>query len=67
VAWVAFWAIYGQGVGAENIQSALTFGAAYMLVIIVEPVADLAILAAAKTARTHKLSSLFTQRLFNAA
>lgn len=67
VAWVAFWAIYGQGLGAENIQSALTFGAAYMLVIIVEPVADLAVLAAAKTARTHKLSGLFAQRLFNAA
>lgn len=66
VAWVAFWAIYGQGVGAENIQSVLAFGAAYLLVIVVEPVADLAVLAAAKTARARSVSGLFTQRLFNA-
>ena len=42
IAWVAFWAIYGQGVGAENMQSILTFGAAYALVILIEPLADLA-------------------------
>ena len=63
VAWVAFWAIYGQGVGAENIQSVLTFGAAYMLVILIEPIADLAVLAAAKGVR----SGIFTHRLHNAA
>lgn len=67
VAWVAFWAIYGQGVGAANIQSVLTFGAAYALVIVIEPVADLAVLAAAKTARNWKHNGLFTHRLFNAA
>ncbi|MEX0312253.1 MAG: hypothetical protein AB3N17_18625, partial [Tateyamaria sp.] len=63
VAWVAFWAIYGQGFGAENIQSVLAFGGAYMLVILIEPVADLAVLAAAKGAR----SGIFTHRLHNAA
>ncbi|MEO9575013.1 MAG: energy-coupling factor ABC transporter permease [Tateyamaria sp.] len=67
VAWVAFWAIYGQGVGAENMQSVLTFGAAYMLVILIEPLADLAVLGAAKTIRDRKTGPLFTQRLFNAA
>ena len=36
VAWVAFWAIYGQGFGADNIHSIATFGGAYLLVIIVE-------------------------------
>lgn len=51
VAWVAFWAFYGQGFGAETTASVLSFGAAYMLVIVIEPVADLAILALAKMNR----------------
>ncbi len=51
VAWVAFWAIYGQGFGAENMGAVLSFGAAYMLVILIEPVADLAVLALAKMGR----------------
>ncbi|MFK7882340.1 energy-coupling factor ABC transporter permease [Roseobacter sp.] len=67
VAWVAFWAFYGQGVGAETFQSVLTFGAAYMLVVLIEPIADLTVLAAAKTLRSGKLKNLFAQRLFNAA
>ena len=66
VAWVAFWAIYGQGVGAEKIQSVLSFGAAYMLVVLIEPIADLGVLAAAKALR-GKAGSLFTPRLYNAA
>ncbi|MFT6406557.1 MAG: ABC-type Co2+ transport system permease subunit, partial [Marinomonas primoryensis] len=32
VAWVAFWAFYGQGFGAENMASVATFGLAYMSV-----------------------------------
>lgn len=67
VAWVAFWAIYGQGAGAENIQSVLAFGGAYMLVVLIEPLADLAVLAAAKAARGWKDSPAFTNRLHNAA
>ena len=67
IAWVAFWAIYGQGVGSENMQSILTFGAAYALVMLIEPLADLAVLAAAKGARNWKTGTLFTHRLFNAA
>lgn len=67
VAWVAFWAFYGQGVGADTMQSVLTFGAAYMLVVIIEPLADLAVLAGAKALRAHKLSGVFTGRLYNAA
>ena len=67
VAWVAFWAIYGQGFGAENLQSVLTFGAAYMLVILLEPVADLAVLAGAKGLRGLTQKGLFTQRLHNPA
>lgn len=67
VAWVAFWAFYGQGVGAETFQSVLTFGAAYMLVVLIEPIADLAVLAVAKALRSGKMAALFTQRLYKAA
>lgn len=66
VAWVAFWAFYGQGVGAETFQSVLTFGAAYMLVVLIEPIADLAVLAGAKALKSRKAASLFTARLYNA-
>ncbi len=67
VAWVAFWAFYGQGFGAETMASVLTFGGAYMLVVIVEPIADLAVLAVAKTMRRLDGSGLVTPRLYNAA
>ncbi|MCC1494728.1 energy-coupling factor ABC transporter permease [Cognatishimia sp. F0-27] len=67
VAWVAFWVFYGQGVGADAFQSVLTFGAAYMLVILIEPIADLAALAGAKALRGARASGLFTQRLYTAA
>ncbi|MDP4032570.1 MAG: energy-coupling factor ABC transporter permease [Pseudorhodobacter sp.] len=67
VAWVGFWALYGAGFGATNLAAIGTFGAAYMLVVLVEPLADLAVLALAKSARSLKGSGLVTPRLFNAA
>ncbi len=67
VAWVAFWAFYGQGVTAETFQSVWTFGAAYMLVVLIEPLADLAVLAAAKSLRGAKTTRLFARRLYSAA
>ncbi|MBT0955841.1 energy-coupling factor ABC transporter permease [Alphaproteobacteria bacterium KMM 3653] len=67
VAWVAFWAIYGSGFGAENLANVASFGAAYMLVVIVEPLADLAVLAGAKSLRGLKGSAFVTPRLYNAA
>jgi len=68
VAWVAFWAIYGQGFGAENMTAVLSFGAAYMLVVIIEPIADLAVLAGAKAGRKHLQNAhLTTPRLHTAA
>ncbi|HBM39477.1 MAG TPA: cobalt transporter, partial [Sulfitobacter sp.] len=51
VGWVAFWAIYGQGFAASNIAAVASFGGAYMMVILIEPLVDLAVLAAAKTLR----------------
>ncbi|MBT8154354.1 energy-coupling factor ABC transporter permease [Epibacterium ulvae] len=67
VAWVAFWAFYGQGFGAANVASVFSFGAAYMLVVLIEPIADLAVLYAAKSLRGFERAGLFTARLFNAA
>ena len=49
VTWVAFWAFYGQGFGAENLQNVLSFATAYMGVVIIEPLVDLAVLAGVKT------------------
>ncbi len=60
VSWVAFWALYGQGFGAENLQNILSFGTAYMGVVIIEPLVDLAVLAAVKTLYSSKeCSTLF--------
>lgn len=67
VAWVMFWAFYGQGFGAENVTSVLSFGAAYMTVVIVEPLVDLAALAGAKALSNLKDSGLFEKRLHAAA
>jgi ABC-type Co2+ transport system permease subunit len=67
VAWVAFWAIYGQGVGAANLAQVGTFGVAYMAVIIIEPLVDLAVLAAAKSLYRLKDSKVFHPRLYRAA
>lgn len=67
VAWVAFWAFYGQGFGAANLNAVASFGIAYMVVVLIEPVADLAILAGAKTINSMKSSPLFYSRLHNAA
>ncbi|WP_158850674.1 energy-coupling factor ABC transporter permease [Algibacter sp. L1A34] len=67
VGWVTFWAIYGQGVGVENLLNILSFGGAYMLVVLIEPLVDLGVLAAAKYL-TGKLkeSSFLEKRLYNA-
>lgn len=68
VTWVAFWAIYGRGFGAENMAEIAHFGAAYMTVVLIEPLADLAVLAAAKAQRCALNGSAFvTPRLFQPA
>lgn len=67
VMWVAFWALYGQGFASENLISVFSFGAAYMSVILIEPLVDLAVLAAAKTLGNFKNSSFLNYRLYNTA
>jgi ABC-type Co2+ transport system permease subunit len=65
VSWVAFWALYGQGFGAENINSIFSFGSAYMAVVLVEPFIDLAVLAAVKSFSSEKCNILFDKKLTN--
>ncbi len=67
VAWVGFWAVYGSGIGAENLAQVASFGAAYMSVVIVEPLLDLAILAVAKSLHQLAASKVFQPRLYQAA
>ncbi len=67
VAWVAFWAFYGRGFTAENAAAIGTFGGAYMLVIIVEPLVDLVVLAAAKALHGLKGNGLVERRLYETA
>ena len=66
VAWVGFWAVYGQGVGAENLSQIGTFGVAYMSVILIEPLLDLALLAAAKALHQLKVGRVFQPRMYQA-
>ncbi|GMV75335.1 MAG: hypothetical protein AMXMBFR78_22850 [Rubrivivax sp.] len=67
VAWVGFWALYGHGVGADNLANIASFGGAYLTVILVEPLVDLAVLAAAKTLHRLRGSPLLEKRLYAGA
>ena len=66
VTWVAFWAFYGQGFSAGNLLSVFSFGGAYMSVVIVEPLIDLAVLAIAKMTNRFSSSMLLERRLYQA-
>ncbi|MEQ1524170.1 MAG: energy-coupling factor ABC transporter permease [Aestuariivirga sp.] len=67
VAWVAFWAIYGHGFTSENLANVLSFGAAYMTVVLVEPLVDLGVLAGAKALRRLQNTPLIQQRVYHVA
>lgn len=67
VTWVAFWAFYGQGFAAANLAAVATFASAYMLVIIIEPLADLALLALVKNISVLRNSPFISNRVFVAA
>jgi len=64
VAWVAFWALYGQGLAAGNLSAIAAFAGPYMLVVIVEPLVDLAVLATARALRGRRGGLLVAPRLF---
>jgi len=63
VSWVAFWAFYGQGFTQENIANVVSFGSAYMSVILLEPLVDLMVLSLVKTLDKRKYTLLFDKRL----
>jgi len=67
VSWVAFWALYGEGFAGQTVADIAVFGAAYLTVIIVEPLADLAVLAGAKGLHRLKDTPLLERRLLNPA
>ena len=52
---------------AIALASVATFGAAYMSVVLIEPLADLAVLAGAKALHGLAKTGLVTPRLYNAA
>lgn len=58
-----FWALYGEGFGIENLTSVFSFGVAYMSVIILEPLIDLAVLAGAKALNSLQNSIYVENRL----
>lgn len=65
VTWVAFWAFFGQGIGAANLAAVGAFGVSYLLVILIEPLIDLAVLGAAKAMRGLEGSGLVADRLYH--
>lgn len=67
VAWVAFWAFYGDGLATQNLAAVGSFGAAYMSVVILEPLIDLAVLALAKTYAQLRRTAFFNVRLYGPA
>ena len=67
VSWVAFWAIYGQGFSATNVENVATFGGAYMAVVLLEPIVDIAVLTAVKAFnKTNECMFLFDKKLCSA-
>ena len=67
VAWVAFWAFYGHDFSSENLASVGSFGLAYMSVVLLEPLIDLGVLAAAKALSRYSQGPLFNVRLHQPA
>ena len=65
VSWVAFWAIYGQGLGIENLSNIFSFGSAYMSVILLEPVIDILVLSGVKTFTKNESNIFFDKKLYN--
>jgi ABC-type Co2+ transport system permease subunit len=65
ISWVGFWAFYGQGFSTENLYNVFIFGSSYILVVIIEPLVDLALLSAVKAFSSRGCNILFDKRLNN--
>ena len=67
VAWLGYWAFYGQGFTASALAGVSSFAAAYAIVLVIEPVANLVVLAIAKTLGASRTGTLVHPRLHAAA
>lgn len=66
VSWVVFWVLYGNGVAIDSFESLAHFALAYMPVILIEPLADVALLWLAKTIHAMPGGSVLQSRLMRA-
>jgi len=66
VAWVVFWVLYGNGVAVDSFESLAHFTLAYLPVILIEPLADIAVLWVAKTVHAMPGGSVLQPRLTQA-
>lgn len=66
VAWVAFWALYGEGVTLTNLSALASFGAAYLPVIALESLIGIAVLALARQGAALLPANLLNSRLLQA-
>lgn len=66
VSWVAFWAVCGEGFDVSAGAAVGVFGAAYLSVVLLEPLLDVAVLAAAKSMRGVTAGGVLQPRLFGA-
>jgi len=67
VIWVTFWAFYGEGVNGETLTNVLTFGLAYISVILIEPLVDLGLLALTKFFAGLEKTNLIQNRIYKPA
>lgn len=66
VAWVAFWIFFGQGANEVSLAGTAAFGLAYLSVILIEPLVDLAVLSGAKSLHALKGSIALDRQLYEA-
>ncbi|GGD69136.1 energy-coupling factor ABC transporter permease [Croceicoccus mobilis] len=64
VGWVAFWVLYGEGVSVGSLQSLASFAAVYASIIVIEPIIDLAVLAAARSGKGSLIETVFDAKVF---
>lgn len=64
ISWVTFWVFYGQGFSMATFTSLATFASGYLMVILIEPLLDVAVLAGAKTYVGLQQTGLFHRRLY---
>ena len=67
VAWVMFWAFYGQGFHVDNLAQVGSFSVAYISVVLIEPIVDLGVLALAKFGKNLSGSPMIEERLFQSS